>query len=258
METHKEPELNWRVNQFHKRGWLSACEACATNDHLFAEFRRNSQIIPIVASEQHDPVLDHRRAHAYYQLVMEAASNMPKWGAIHTMDRIGGPLWWKFDDHLISREMLRYLHTYQDIAKRLTITPQPRIIELGGGFGGQAAIFNWAATNLNTLVDYTIVDYHEVGLLQKRYCKECLFSPTLLTTENFDCKMLPEYDLFISNYALDELPEWQQRHYLQIAERCRQGYITANCEPERLFGLFPVREQTQEHPSIGSATVMWW
>lgn len=239
--------MSWVVDKFHKRGWLAACEGAATNDDLFSRFRRNTSIIVVVASEQHDPKLDENRAKAYRSLIQ---GKLPD--GIERIDKIGSPIRWMHEDGMrMSREMCRYLWTKGDIEKKcLTVDSNTVIIEIGGGFGGQRVLFPQA--------DYTIIDYHECGLLQKRFCRECGVDVRTLRAESFDCMLLPRYDLIISNYAFDELEQWQQEYYMKVVERCDHGYFVANRDRDRMRTMFPVKEYGDEPKSVGSGQIMTW
>jgi len=239
--------MSWVVNQYHKRGWLEACEAAAMNDKLYAAFRRNPSIIVVVASEQHDPILDEARAKAYYSLLTDALPD-----DIESMDKIGSPIRWRHDNgRRLSREMSRYLWAKQDIQRKtFPVDESTTIIEIGGGFGGQAALFRDA--------DYTIVDYHECGLLQSRFCGDCGMKVRTLRAESFDCSLLPKYDLVISNYAFDEFEEWQQKAYMKIIDRCQHGYFTANRDRDRMRNMLPTKGHCDEPSTIGSGQIMWW
>ena len=247
--------MTWNVPWHIKRGWLQAAEACATNDNLFAEFRRHALLITVVASEQHDPALDRKRAEAYWKLVELHEDIKLCNHELRNIDKIGDPITWNSCNDY-SREILRYLHTLFDMNEKTGVF-EGKVIELGGGFGGQAAIH----CLMNDHERYTIVDYHEAGLLQKRFCREAGFNITTLRAESFDCKIQPEYDLFVSNYSFDELPLWQQKHYVTIAQRCKHGYVTANAERGRVIELLSpcgAIKHEQERESIGTAEVIWW
>ncbi len=89
-----------------------------------------------------------------------------------------------------------------------------RILEVGGGYGGQAKIMLDRHP-----CDYSIIDLPEPASLQHAYLESVGY--TLADVH------LPG-DLFISNYALSECRLAEQRKYARLAVRCARGYITWN------------------------------
>eukprot|EP00747_Dinoflagellata_sp_TGD_P019939 gnl/TRDRNA2_/TRDRNA2_127496_c0_seq1.p1 gnl/TRDRNA2_/TRDRNA2_127496_c0~~gnl/TRDRNA2_/TRDRNA2_127496_c0_seq1.p1 ORF type:complete len:203 (+),score=12.56 gnl/TRDRNA2_/TRDRNA2_127496_c0_seq1:104-712(+) len=106
------------------------------------------------------------------------------------------------------------------------------IVEVGGGFGGLAGII------LSTFAvrSYSIVDLHDVQMLQRRYLG------AIGPRERFAGKLsfigaglpnrsslLERYDLFISSCAFSELSvKLQQTYFDELIRRSERGFVIDN------------------------------
>lgn len=127
------------------------------------------------------------------------------------------------DESVFRRIISRRDHAeerYRQIAARIERLIGPwggwRIIEVGGGYGGQAHVMLSLAS-----CTYSILDLPEPLELQRVYLESLGFF-----LHGFVAGA--PYDLFISNYALSECARDVQASYLQLAATCPRGYITWN------------------------------
>ncbi len=122
----------------------------------------------------------------------------------------------------ISPSTLRYIKILGDLEYFFGSLNGKKIIEIGGGYGGQAAVLQ----SRFSVEDYYLVDLPEVLKLQKKYLQ------TLhLKNHAVDYKRdsLTEYDLVISNYAFSELNKSVQDEYLsKIISKAKMGYMICN------------------------------
>ena len=136
-----------------------------------------------------------------------------------TNDDTGGAQVYDYGNgHVFSPSTLQYIGVLSNLITRFGLLDGMRIIEVGGGYGGQC----------KTIMDvfhvkrYCLVDLPEVLHLQEQYLKgkyiEFHTGP----------KIGGELDLFISNYALSEIPN--NAEYIDLARRCKHGYITCNTD----------------------------
>jgi hypothetical protein len=96
-----------------------------------------------------------------------------------------------------------------------------KIVEIGGGYGGQCQIIQTAFE----VQCYEIVDLPEVWTLQKKYLSKF----NVLVSKLPENPIYWEWDLCISNYALSEIKEPLQRNYVKgICKNSTNGYVTAN------------------------------
>ena len=121
---------------------------------------------------------------------------------------------------------LRYIKVLCDLIKLCNFDKNKvyNIIEIGGGYGGQASIIKQYLPNCN----YSIVDLEEVTILQKMYLSTLGFNDIkYYTLEDIKNKDFETYDLCISCFALNECFRDTQQIYLDnIVYQSSMGYIS--------------------------------
>jgi len=139
-------------------------------------------------------------------------------------DLMGRPRTFFFDGiGRISPTTLRYIAVATEIRTLFGHMHFSKIAEIGGGYGGQAAILQ----KLGMTDRYYIFDLPEVQELIGKYLHEIGYVssefPKIGRSE------LQEYDLVISNYAFSELPRKIQDDYLRdVILRSRRGFMLMN------------------------------
>jgi len=120
----------------------------------------------------------------------------------------------------------------------IAATANMSIVELGGGFGGQAIAL--AAMKMGGFTNYVDIDMAESCLLATQHIQLTRALPATSFLERdvlgrFLCitsKMWnPQTacDMFISNYALSELSAAVQKQIIQdVVASCKRGHIQAN------------------------------
>ena len=107
------------------------------------------------------------------------------------------------------------------------------IIEIGGGYGGQCKIlFDLCKYSGINIRKYTIIDLTEITLLQSKYLQKLNYEN--VETIPFDgCeKLIDNYDLFISNYALGEFSSDIKNFYINnVLPKCKNYFIAWNTNP---------------------------
>ena len=135
-----------------------------------------------------------------------------------TNDDTGGAQVYDYGNgHIFSPSTLQYIGVLSNLITRFGSLDGMHIVEVGGGYGGQCKTV-WDMFKPKV---YTIVDLPEVTALQLKY----------LSGTGVRVMSVPptgEYDLFISNYALSEIPN--NTEYIDLARRCKHGYITCNTD----------------------------
>jgi putative sugar O-methyltransferase len=131
----------------------------------------------------------------------------------------------------ISPTTLRYIAVATDIRREFGNSNLKRIVEIGGGYGGQAAILR----RLNMWEEYFIFDLPEVQVLIQRYLSfigiGMIDFPKISTLDSY------EYDLVISNYAFSELPRKIQDIYLEkVILKARRGFMLMNSGKNNVTG----------------------
>lgn len=125
-----------------------------------------------------------------------------------------------------SPSTIRYIKIYLEIKRIFDGVKLKRIVEIGGGYGGQARIFSLA----EGFQEYVIVDLPEVIELQKKYLSPVPNIKFISAFEsNNDKSNFIEYDLLISNFAFSELDKRTQDLYLEkYIRRSAHGYMIWN------------------------------
>lgn len=146
-------------------------------------------------------------------------------------DLVGLPRQYKYGSiGLISPTTLRYINVALEL-NCLFGSHLARIVEIGGGYGGQASIL----AKLNYYEEYEIYDLPEVQELARRY----------LATQDIGNVTFPKLnspidrkiDLVISNYAFSELSREQQTNYMtEILVKSERGYLIMNSGRENRSG----------------------
>jgi putative sugar O-methyltransferase len=140
-------------------------------------------------------------------------------------DLVGSPRSYKYPHfEKISPTTLRYISVALDIQNEIDIKRIHKIVEIGAGYGGQAAILDRFIPNL----EYFIFDLPLVQKLIDKYLSS-------LGMRNFTHMSLAdsipsrEFDLVISNYAFSELPRNLQIEYLEkVLLKSKNGYLIMN------------------------------
>jgi len=118
------------------------------------------------------------------------------------------------------------------------------IAEIGGGFGGQAAVLR----KLSSFKSYTIYDLPEVHELQSKFLKANDSESGVLYA---DGRIAPSgnFDLVISNYAVSELKrELQVAYFENVVKTSTHGYLTWNLISQNRLGGLSVNEVLQFIP----------
>lgn len=150
------------------------------------------------------------------------------------VDRIGSP---DLQDYpglgFFSGSTLRYIAFADHIHKLFDLPSNARIVEIGGGFGGQCAVLSF----YRGFGSYTILDLPQVN---------CLIEKVLdtLSIPNARCADLTSYltednvDLLISNYDFSECSREAQLEYFdKVIKKADRGYITYNQISKPYFGI---------------------
>lgn len=179
-------------------------------------------------------VYDYREIleHVDYSLGREyfehAKLNEPQvWGSLNEFKRndlLGKPRTFYFEEiGRISPTTLRYIAVATDIRREFGNSKLTRIVEIGGGYGGQAAILR----KLNMWDEYFIFDLPEVQNLIQRYLS--FIGIGMIDFPKINTVNSCEYDLVISNYAFSELPRKIQDEYLdKVILKARRGFMLMN------------------------------
>jgi len=145
-------------------------------------------------------------------------------------DKIGNPIIHEIvPDFNFAAGTLRYIKVLGDVLKHFKQTDvRQKIIEIGGGYGGQALIFKHYKNYL-----YTIIDIPEAIVLAKAYLAANNFDVGFHDSEHIPADH--KYDICISDFCLSELDEEGIDFYIDnVIKNCLFAYITTNCSQDKL------------------------
>jgi len=230
----KEEYYGWRASEDHASEYHEACKKATEDNWVFQRFKSLRGYRNII---EHDA---YSKGTKYFKV---ALNNDPgivdRFEKFKINDKIGDSYCseYGFSNHptrgkasmgLFSPTTIRYVKVMTDLEKRFGSLDGMRIVEIGGGYGGQCVIL---AQEYN-FAEYTNIDLFWPTKLSEKYVNA-------LGVKNFKTcpieKIKEEnYDLVISNYAFSECNYETQDAYIdKILDNCKNGYITHNTGKDR-------------------------
>lgn len=229
---------DWKIREetFHK--YINACIEALEFDTTFDKFRQDPR---------YTAILEHTSDLLGTQYFNQIINQGNTWILDHCffndntlikkLNLIGGPKLSVYSDidrgrhYLTSNTIMQYLGVYSNIYNFLkkydSLKDCETICEIGGGFGGQAAVL----MKFGNFKSYTIYDLTPVNLLQKKFLTKLDFNTDEDWYFNGTNHFIygTKYGLVISNYALSELIDEVQNIYLnQVLLNSKHGYLTFN------------------------------
>ncbi len=221
--------------------YLQIISSAAFNDDSFARFRSN---------REYRQILEHVSKSQGYEYLREielGTSEIKEMIAkVGFLNTCGLPLVYFYPRlGFLSPTTLRYCKVYEELNRFFPNIAKMNIVEIGGGFGGQAAVLR----KLSGFKSYTIYDLPEVHQLQSKFLKACNSDSGVVYA---DGRVPPSgnFDLVISNYAVSELKrELQDAYFENVVKSCTHGYLTWNLISQNRLGGLSVDEVLQYVPS---------
>src|SRR3990172_10355022 len=255
---------------------VDVCTRALTDENVFNNFKRDSNYCSVL---EHVTVTLARK---YFELLKERFGSVISkinWVLIKENDSIGNPVTAEFSTELksyvalsnykFSPSIFRYVYTGLDIIDKylrkvtgstvidlyndnLQHHIEIDIVEIGGGYGGQAKIlFDLLANTGLTIRTYTIIDLCYVSQLQNKILTKLCYDKMKYMTYDMIVNLeldtlLPHYDLLISNYGLGELRIEIIEKYLEtVVKRCQHYYIIYN---GRTIHSYFINDKNQSEP----------
>ena len=216
------------------REYVSIVNIAAENEDIFRNFRSNRSYRKILEHVTKD------LGFKYLSVVKKLDSNYFEYfSKVQNLDSIGGPLRYKFTElGKLSPTTIRYMYVHLQLKKYFGSLEGYRIIEIGGGFGGQAAL----STSLATGLQWHIYDLPSVIKLQRKFIETLGLSSKVSFSSGLELES-KSGDLLVSNYALSEISRKLQMEYISsVLLNCPRGYMTWNLISERNGGGLTVDE----------------
>jgi putative sugar O-methyltransferase len=241
------------------RAFPTHAAAAAEDATRFATFKQDPEFRVVIENL----TCDHGRR--YLETALDQTPSLVRHLELfRDNDRVGSPRTCSYGDHgSFSPTTLRYVKVLSDLTRLFGSLEGARIVEIGGGYGGQCHIILAVAKPAS----YTLVDLQPVLALQRRYLQELGVANVRFETAD-DLEPDRDYDLVISNYAFSECSRRVQRHYIErVLGRSARGYITCNWFRSRFVSLtskellsaVPGARYEPDRPVINSRTsIMVW
>ena len=210
------------------------CSSAAQDDKVFQSFRENP-FFHLLFEE-----ISFETGQRYLELIEKDDPDL--FGLMDFFsenDLLGSPKTFDFGlKQAISPSTLRYVKNLGDFRRAFGDLSGLRIIEIGGGYGGQckvlSGIFNFGS--------YTIVDLPENLALTKKYLeKHGIHNVQYLTLEELPNEAT--YDLVISNCGFSEFHRrYQKRIFDKVLTKSGRGFLICDVFPKH-FGVTPYSKE---------------
>lgn len=209
---------SWNVGMNIVKNYLSVCKLAAENDSFFKSFKKDSSYKMILEHCSYSLGKNHlRNIRSKNPKLLENQKFLEN-------DMFGDPEIFDFEFAKASPTTIQYISVLSNLISELKDLTNYKIVEIGGGYGGQAKII----CDYFDIQSYQIIDLPEAALLQNRYIEKAkIQNAQAFSYESFNKE--GSYDLVISNYALSEVLEPLQTEYIEtILLKSRHGYLTCN------------------------------
>ena len=212
---------NTNLSDSEKTGYYTAeIRKILLSQRKFQNFKRNriyNSILEHVSKEQGTKYLEVLR-HRNDEILSDSLNSFL------SLDHIGNPRKYNYEEGLISPTSLRYVKVASDL-RRLFGPNLESVAEIGCGYGGQTL----ASMMLNQYVNFTLFDLNDVNKLISRYLNNFILDGSFKTTTLNEFDANKNFDLVISNYAFSELPQQLQKKYIEkVLLKSKMGYLTMN------------------------------
>ena len=189
----------------------------------------------------------HNRLFIYYELLELTRDKKWKfWKKLIYENDVGNPIrYFLYSESSGNRIRQVYiLKKFLDTSKTINLKKIKHIIEIGGGYGCMADIFN----KLNKTSSYSIYDMYEVNLIQYYYLKMNNHNPIFNNITNKlnlinDLKNLNKYKnfkknyLFIANWSISEFPLKFRRKFISLIRNSKYSIISFQDNFEKIDNL---------------------
>lgn len=225
------------------------CLLASKDEAIFSKFRRNPIFCQVMEHFTRD------QGEKFYNTIKREHKELFKYFShFRSSENYGGPIVYNYGGILLSPSTLRYIKVFSTIVDCIGELEGLKIIEIGGGYGGQCKIIKDIYN-----VDYYFVDLPEVNELAKKYLGKLGIND--ITFYDYKNIKKQEYDLVISNHAFSELNREIQDYYNNmIIKNSKRGFFTCNVvlngnngynvsDYENMGNVNFIDEQPNTHPN---------
>ncbi len=202
-------------------GYVPLVEKAVRDYAVFSKFK---------SYREYQIILEHvtfERGLEYLAVIKRQSPDLlDKFEQFKANDLVGSPTLHSFGSlGQVSPSTLRYVKVASDLRTLFGDLTNKRIVEIGGGYGGQLLILD----RLYRFSRYLVLDLQPVLQLISKYLDSHLLNASYATATLNQIDGQQTYDLAISNYAFSELPkELQLRYVEKILSKSERGYLTMN------------------------------
>ena len=205
------------------------CTKAVADDATFATFKSEPAYQDVLEHVSYEVgrCYEHRLSVDYPALIADEGLR----AAVTTSASLGSPTVFAYGEWgTCSPTQLRYLCVRGDLEKLCGSLEKLKIVEVGGGYGGQAQV---CVAGQDAAKAYRVLDLPCVERLCRKYIQTALpeRSKRFRTGRRFlrDWDVIQDsFDVFHSNFALSELPRHIQKPYVELAQRTPFGFVTWN------------------------------
>lgn len=240
--------------------FLNISGSASQDLEIFSKFRRGyglAEVVDNVTLDQGKGYIQEIHRHVEWN---ESYTN-----ALRKIDSVGRPRKYLFPQiGFCSPTSLRYLKVFIDLKTLFGSIKSFNIVEIGVGFGGQAALI----VSIENPSSYSFLDVEPVLALSKTFVEKLGLESKFSWHDGRNPeKMKP--DLVISNYAFSELSRDLQKTYLDnVILPSKMGYITWNSSAvgdekcysiDELIRIIPNSRIKAEVPNTAASNVIiYW
>ena len=219
--------MEWR----HYKDFQDVCELACIDEKSFTSFKSSGPFREILEN------VSESLGKTLFEKLQLAQFPPELWHELIRNDEHGNPLRFEYpgvqNTLLLSPTTLRYIYFGKEMVDEMLKNKLDNIhiIEIGGGYGGQAYILDVLCRFFNIRISsYCLLDHPSVCTLQLKYLNMLLpdvknvFLPAPTNVE--------EIDYCISNYCFGEITKSIQDFYwTTIVEKAKHGFMIYNTQP---------------------------
>jgi hypothetical protein len=210
------------------------CRSAASNEEAFAEFKRHpvyNLIHEYTTFEEGSAYLDC--------ITRQDPDLLDKIERFRQNDRLGNPKTFDYEKiGALSPSTLRYIKMAGDLRRAFGDLTGMRVIEIGGGYGGQCKILS----DLFAFESYTIVDLPDSLALARTYLDK-LGVPNVRFRSPEELTAKESYDLVISDYGFSSCNGPVQKRLLErVFAQTKKGYLVCASYPKH-FRVRPLAKE---------------
>ena len=246
---------------------VPVCKNAVEDDIVFNNFKQDSMFTTIL---EHTGVDNSHLFLAHAITKYPQYLNLIDWEIVRQNDSIGTASLEKYPELsnsvglsnvMFSPSTIAYVFKALDILNHIKENniSNLRLLEIGGGYGGQAKMITDIAPLFDINIDsYTIIDLHWPTKLQEKYLNVLGYNNiNFIAYEDLESGKVSfpnDFNYFISIYALSEFDDDVKQFYINNLSNAEKYYILWNID--KIEPMFLDADIEPEHPRTGPYNVL--